>query len=96
MERIAWLESQRHQCRRQRSHGLKTPLPSMRERTELLADQVVGSLTPEQKEVGDILDDSSRNLQKLIEQMLEYKRKLEDSATEVEGGDIARHGERED
>jgi two-component system sensor histidine kinase GlrK len=35
----------------------------MREGTELLADQVVGPLTAEQKEVVAILDDSSRNLQ---------------------------------
>lgn len=61
----------------------------MREGTELLADQVVGPLTPEQKEVVDILDDSSRNLQKLIEQLLDYNRKLVDSATELESVDIA-------
>lgn len=72
-ERLAWLESQRHQFLRHLSHELKTPLASMREGTELLADQVVGPLTPEQKEVVDILDDSSRNLQKLIEQLLDYK-----------------------
>ncbi len=48
-ERLAWLESQRHQFLRHLSHELKTPLASMREGTELLADQVVGPLTPEQK-----------------------------------------------
>lgn len=37
----------------------------------------------------DILDDSSRNLQKLIEQLLDYNRKLVDSATELESVDIA-------
>ncbi len=37
----------------------------------------------------DILDDSSRNLQKLIEQLLDYNRKLVDSATELEAVDIA-------
>ncbi|VDZ77417.1 sensor kinase protein [Salmonella bongori] len=58
----------------------------MREGTELLADQVVGPLTPEQKEVVGILDDSSRNLQKLIEQLLDYNRKLVDSPTKLEAG----------
>jgi two-component system sensor histidine kinase GlrK len=87
-ERLAWLESQRHQFLRHLSHELKTPLASMREGTELLADEVVGTLTPEQKEVVDILDDSSRNLQKLIEQLLDYNRKLADSATEMEKVDI--------
>lgn len=70
------------------SHELKTPLASMREGTELLADQVVGPLTPEQKEVVGILDDSSRNLQKLIEQLLDYNRKLADSAIEMENVEI--------
>lgn len=61
----------------------------MREGTELLADQVVGPLTAEQKEVVGILDDSSRNLQKLIEQLLDYNRKLADDEVELESVDIA-------
>lgn len=87
-ERLSWLESQRHQFLRHLSHELKTPLASMREGTELLADQVVGPLTPEQKEVVGILDDSSRNLQKLIEQLLDYNRKLADSPVEMESVEI--------
>ncbi|MRS14640.1 two component system sensor histidine kinase QseE/GlrK [Enterobacteriaceae bacterium RIT691] len=83
-ERLSWLETQRHQFLRHLSHELKTPLASMREGTELLADQVVGPLTAEQKEVVSILDDSSRNLQKLIEQLLDYNRKLADTSVEME------------
>lgn len=83
-ERLAWLESQRHQFLRHISHELKTPLASMREGTELLADQVVGPLTTEQKEVVAILDTSSRNLQTLIEQLLDYNRKLATGAVELE------------
>ena len=88
-ERLAWLESQRHQFLRHISHELKTPLASMREGTELLADEVVGPLTAEQKEVVEILDSSSRNLQKLIEQLLDYNRKLADGAVELETVAIA-------
>ena len=77
-ERLAWLESQRHQFLRHLSHELKTPLASMREGTELLADRVAGPLTPEQQEIVEILDNSSRNLQKLIEQLLDYNRKQAD------------------
>ncbi|ALR77712.1 two component system sensor histidine kinase QseE/GlrK [[Enterobacter] lignolyticus] len=88
-ERLSWLESQRHQFLRHLSHELKTPLASMREGTELLADEVVGPLTLEQKEVVSILDDSSRNLQKLIEQLLDYNRKLADTAIELETVEIA-------
>lgn len=87
-ERLQWLESQRHQFLRHISHELKTPLASMREGTELLADEVAGPLTTEQKEIVEILDDSSRNLQKLIEQLLDYNRKLADGAVELEKVEI--------
>lgn len=83
-ERLSWLESQRHQFLRHLSHELKTPLASMREGTELLADQVVGPLTAEQKEVVAILDSSSRNLQTLIEQLLDYNRKLSETTIRME------------
>ncbi|MEL2282437.1 two-component sensor histidine kinase, partial [Klebsiella pneumoniae] len=36
-ERLAWLESQRHQLLRHPAHELKTPLGSIREGTGLLA-----------------------------------------------------------
>ncbi|WP_154753892.1 HAMP domain-containing sensor histidine kinase [Erwinia sorbitola] len=83
-ERLAWLESQRHEFLRHISHELKTPLASMREGTELLADEVVGALTPDQKEVVSILNDSSRHLQTLIEQLLDYNRKLADGPVALE------------
>ncbi|PHM46259.1 VanSD [Xenorhabdus mauleonii] len=81
-ERLSWLESQRHEFLRHISHELKTPLASMREGTELLADEIAGPLTQEQKEVVGILDSSSKHLQRLIEQLLEYNRKLADGAAE--------------
>ena len=87
-ERLAWLESQRHQFLRHLSHELKTPLASMREGTELLADEVAGPLTSEQKEIVEILDASSRNLQKLIEQLLDYNRKLADGVVVLEKVEI--------
>ena len=88
-ERLTWLESQRHQFLRHLSHELKTPLASMREGTELLADRIVGPLTPEQLEVVAILDSSSRNLQTLIEQLLDYNRKLADTAAELQPVSLA-------
>ncbi len=83
-ERLAWLETQRHEFLRHLSHELKTPLASLREGAELLADEVVGSLNTDQKEVVAILDGSSRHLQQLIEQLLDYNRKLADSPTPLE------------
>ncbi|UMG85925.1 two component system sensor histidine kinase QseE/GlrK [Klebsiella pneumoniae] len=87
-ERLSWLESQRHQFLRHLSHELKTPLASMREGTELLADRVAGPLTPEQQEIVEILDSSSRNLQKLIEQLLDYNRKQADGPVAREAVDL--------
>ncbi|MCC8379010.1 sensor histidine kinase KdpD [Xenorhabdus sp. PB30.3] len=81
-ERLSWLESQRHEFLRHISHELKTPLASMREGTELLADEVAGPLTTDQKEVVTILDSSSKHLQQLIEQLLEYNRKIVDAPAE--------------
>ncbi|NDL65724.1 sensor histidine kinase [Acerihabitans arboris] len=86
-ERLSWLESQRHEFLRHISHELKTPLASLREGTALLADEVAGPLTPDQQDVVAILDSSSRHLQLLIEQLLDYNRKLADSPAEYE--DIA-------
>lgn len=87
-ERLSWLESQRHEFLRHISHELKTPLASMREGTELLADEVAGPLTVDQKEVVAILDNSSRHLQQLIEQLLDYNRQLADSPVENEQVDL--------
>lgn len=88
-ERLAWLESQRHEFLRHISHELKTPLASMREGAELLADEVAGPLTADQKDVVAILDHSSRHLQQLIEQLLDYNRKLADGPSEHENVDLA-------
>ncbi|MEM6161877.1 HAMP domain-containing sensor histidine kinase [Erwinia sp. P6884] len=78
-ERLAWLESQRHEFLRHISHELKTPLASMREGTALLADEVAGPLTADQQDVVAILDESSCHLQRLIEQLLDYNRELSDA-----------------
>ncbi|WP_350025202.1 sensor histidine kinase [Providencia rettgeri] len=87
-ERLAWLESQRHEFLRHISHELKTPIASMREGTELLADEVAGPLTVSQKEVVEILDHSSKHLQQLIEQLLDYNRKLVDDPPEAQIVDL--------
>src|SRR6185436_3755487 len=57
---------------RHMSHELKTPLTALREGAELLSEEVVGKLTPEQREITEILRHNSIELQKLIEDLLSY------------------------
>lgn len=78
-ERLDWLasrlddlEAQKQQFLRHMSHELKTPLASVREGSSLLADGVAGEVTPRQREILDLIDTSGRELQQLIEQLLDY------------------------
>ncbi|HKA44718.1 MAG TPA: ATP-binding protein [Burkholderiales bacterium] len=78
-ERLEWLrqklldlEQQKNRFLRQMSHELKTPLTAVREGAELLSEEVVGKLTPQQREVAEILRHNSMELQKQIEDLLNY------------------------
>lgn len=78
-ERLDWLraqllelEQQKQRFLRHVSHELKTPLTAIREGSELLHDEVGGQLSPQQKEIADILRESSLRLQKMIENLLSY------------------------
>jgi two-component system sensor histidine kinase GlrK len=78
-ERLDWLrvqlsnlEEQKKRFLRHVSHELKTPLTAIREGSELLAEEVGGTLTPSQKEITAILRDNSLRLQKMIENLLNY------------------------
>ena len=66
------LEQQKTRFLQQISHELKTPLTALREGAQLLSDDVLGSLTPEQREIAEILRQNSLKLQKLIEELLDY------------------------
>src|SRR5687768_17604012 len=70
--RLVELEAEKNRFLRHLSHELKTPLTALREGAELLAEEVVGKLTPEQREVAEILRHNSIELQKLIEDLLLY------------------------
>jgi two-component system sensor histidine kinase GlrK len=78
-ERLEWMrrelldvEEQKNRFLRQVSHELKTPLTALREGAELLSEEVVGKLTPEQREIAEILRHNSVELQKLIEDLLSF------------------------
>lgn len=68
--RLLSLEESRAQVLRHVSHELKTPLAAMHEGTSLLAEEVSGTLTPEQSRIVGILQSNSRRLQNLIEGLL--------------------------
>lgn len=71
-QRLQELEDQKSRFLRHMSHELKTPLTAIRESSELLSDEVVGELNPEQQEISQILHSSSRRLQSLIEDLLDF------------------------
>ncbi len=70
--RLTELEQQKNRFLRQVSHELKTPLTALREGSELLAEEALGKLTPQQQEVAGILRTNSIELQRLIEDLLSY------------------------
>lgn len=78
-ERLDWLRVQLSDLDEQKkrflchvSHELKTPLTSIREGSELLAEGVGGALSPQQQEIAVILRENSLRLQKMIENLLDY------------------------
>lgn len=78
-QRLEWMrqqlldiEQQKTRFLQQVSHELKTPLTALREGAQLLSDDVVGRLTPEQREIAEILRHNSIELQRQIEELLNY------------------------
>jgi len=70
--RLADLEKEKNKFVAHVSHELKTPLASVRESAELLEEEVVGTLNDQQKKVVQILSNNSRQLQKLIENIVNF------------------------
>lgn len=80
-ERLEWLrrrlrelENEKARFLRHVSHELKTPLTAIRESGELLDNEAAGPLNDEQREITAILTDSGRQLQGLIENLLDFAR----------------------
>ncbi|MFO1351728.1 MAG: HAMP domain-containing sensor histidine kinase [Gammaproteobacteria bacterium] len=71
-QRLQEAEEEKNQFLRHMSHELKTPLASVREGAELLADGTVGALSESQNEVAAILRESSVELELLIENLLNF------------------------
>lgn len=73
-QRLAEVEEEKQRFLRHMSHELKTPLTTLREGSDLLADQIIGELNKSQMEVTQLLQNNARQLQTLIEQLLDYSR----------------------
>jgi two-component system sensor histidine kinase GlrK len=71
-QRLQALEEQKSRFLRHVSHELKTPLASLREGVGLLGDALAGPLNPRQQVIVEIMDGSSRELQKRIEDLIHY------------------------
>jgi len=77
------------------SHELKTPLASIKEGAELLADRVAGPLNAQQVEIVKILQKNSVQLQNLIENLLGYTM-AQAQGTELNLGEVELKGVLED
>lgn len=70
--RLADLEAQKTQLLRHVSHELKTPLASMKEGVDLLADGVPGPLNAEQQSITRIMRGNVRDLHQRIDSLIHY------------------------
>jgi two-component system sensor histidine kinase GlrK len=70
--RLDDIDQQKQQFLRHVSHELKTPLANLREGADLLADEVPGPLSDNQGEIVSIVQHNSIELQRLIENLLDY------------------------
>jgi two-component system sensor histidine kinase GlrK len=78
-DRLNWLRSRLNELEQEKtkflqhiSHELKTPLTAIRESAELMSENIVGDLNAQQQEIVGILRDNSLQLQKLIEDLLNF------------------------
>jgi two-component system sensor histidine kinase GlrK len=83
-QRILQLEKVRTALLRHASHELKTPLASFKEGCALLAEEMVGSLNTQQKEVVHLLQASTTRLNLLIEKLLDYNALLQQAEPSFE------------
>lgn len=73
-QQLEQLEGEKQRFLRHMSHELKTPLTTLREGSDLLAEEVAGQLNSSQKEIVGLLQTNAVQLQSLIEQLLDYNR----------------------
>lgn len=82
--RLEELEQEKLQFLRHMSHELKTPLASLREGADLMAEGVAGELEQKQQEVVEIIQANSRELQRLIENLLDYNQMAHSQTLQIQ------------
>lgn len=80
-QKLNHLEDEKQQFIRNVSHELKTPLATLKEGTDLLAENVVGELNTEQLEIIELMKLGNITIHDLIENLLEYQKTI---STQVE------------
>lgn len=73
---LRYLENEKQHFIRNVSHELKTPLATLKEGVDLLADELVGELNSKQKEIVHLLQLGNLNITNLIENLLEYQKAI--------------------
>ena len=83
------LDDLRNAMLRHAAHELKTPLASVNEGCALLGEEVVGRLSPEQREVVMLLSASAKRLNILVERLLDYNTLLQQISPQYEQVNLA-------
>jgi len=80
-QKLNRVENEKQQFIRNVSHELKTPLATLKEGTDLLAENVVGELNTEQQEIIQLMKIGNITINDLVENLLEYQRTI---STQIE------------
>ena len=80
-QKLNQFENEKQQFIRNVSHELKTPLATLKEGTDLLAENVVGELNTEQQEIIRLMKIGNIAIYNLVENLLEYQKTI---STQIE------------